>query len=396
MESGAGAGARRRPWRRGSVSAPRSRCGSIRTSIRRRTPTSRPACRSRSSAWASTEARRLYVLAASDPALDVKGVAMHIGSQITDGGAVPRRHPSRPGARFATCGRQGIRDPATSTWAAGWASSTTTRSRPHPDAYGAAVKRALRCFEGEVLLEPGRVLVGQRRRARHARPLPQEERPPRVRGGRRRHERPGAARAVRRPPRHRARRQAVRRSGPSATWSARSASPPTSWRSSRRLPEVTRGDLLCVRSAGAYGFAMSSNYNARPRAAEVLVDGDMAYLVRQRESWPDLVRGERARPPGRRFGRAPRVGLDSSESPTSPLQGDSHALPRFAGRHRHADEGRSRRPARAPRAGRVAASPRAPTASCLAAPPARASRSPPRSGWRSCAPWSRRRAGGCR
>jgi diaminopimelate decarboxylase len=76
----------------------------------------------------------------------------------------------------------------------------------------------------------------------------------------------------------------------------------------RRLPLPDRGDLLCVRSAGAYGFAMASNYNARPRPAEVLVDGDTAYLVRRREAWPDLVRGEKARPPGRRFPPRHRIG----------------------------------------------------------------------------------------
>ena len=53
--------------------------------------------------------------------------------------------------------------------------------------------------------------------------------------------------------------------------------------------------------AGAYGFAMSSNYNSRPRAAEVLVDGDAAALARARETYPDLVRGEAARPRPRRF-----------------------------------------------------------------------------------------------
>jgi diaminopimelate decarboxylase len=52
------------------------------------------------------------------------------------------------------------------------------------------------------------------------------------------------------------------------------------------------GDLLAVRSAGAYGFVMSSNYNARPRAAEVLVDGERFGLVRERETHEDLVRGE--------------------------------------------------------------------------------------------------------
>jgi diaminopimelate decarboxylase len=61
----------------------------------------------------------------------------------------------------------------------------------------------------------------------------------------------------------------------------------------RPLPEVERGDLLCVRSAGAYGFSMSSNYNGRPRAAEVLVRGDRYAIVRQRESYEDLIRGER-------------------------------------------------------------------------------------------------------
>lgn len=58
------------------------------------------------------------------------------------------------------------------------------------------------------------------------------------------------------------------------------------------LPEVSRGDVLAVFSAGAYGFSMSSNYNARPRAAEVLVDGSRATLARRRETYEDLVRLE--------------------------------------------------------------------------------------------------------
>jgi diaminopimelate decarboxylase len=63
-----------------------------------------------------------------------------------------------------------------------------------------------------------------------------------------------------------------------------------------RALAVEPGDLLVVRSAGAYGFTMSSNYNSRPRAAEVLVDGDRSYLVRQREQWQDLWRGEQLVP----------------------------------------------------------------------------------------------------
>lgn len=60
----------------------------------------------------------------------------------------------------------------------------------------------------------------------------------------------------------------------------------------RGLPQTLPGELLAVRSAGAYGFVMSSNYNSRPRAAEVLVDGRTYHVVRARESLADLVRGE--------------------------------------------------------------------------------------------------------
>lgn len=51
-------------------------------------------------------------------------------------------------------------------------------------------------------------------------------------------------------------------------------------------------DLLAVMSAGAYGFSMSSNYNSRGRAAEIIVDGDQAYVVRERETLEDMLRGE--------------------------------------------------------------------------------------------------------
>jgi diaminopimelate decarboxylase len=60
----------------------------------------------------------------------------------------------------------------------------------------------------------------------------------------------------------------------------------------RALPPMKRGDLLATFSAGAYGMAMSSNYNGRPRAAEVLVDGAGSKLIRRRETFEDLVRPE--------------------------------------------------------------------------------------------------------
>ena len=63
-----------------------------------------------------------------------------------------------------------------------------------------------------------------------------------------------------------------------------------------RALAVEEGDLLAVMSAGAYGFCMSSNYNSRPRAAEVLVDGDRAHLVRERETSQALFAGESVLP----------------------------------------------------------------------------------------------------
>jgi len=60
----------------------------------------------------------------------------------------------------------------------------------------------------------------------------------------------------------------------------------------RMIPKPQKGELLAILSAGAYGFVMSSNYNSRPRPAEILVNGKNSYLIRQRECYEDLVRGE--------------------------------------------------------------------------------------------------------
>ncbi len=59
---------------------------------------------------------------------------------------------------------------------------------------------------------------------------------------------------------------------------------------------IRAGDLLAVRSSGAYGFTMSSNYNSRPRAAEVMVDGDQFHLIRERETIESLYAGEKLLP----------------------------------------------------------------------------------------------------
>ena len=60
----------------------------------------------------------------------------------------------------------------------------------------------------------------------------------------------------------------------------------------REMPELHEGGLLAIMSAGAYGFVMASNYNSRPLSAEALVRGDQFALIRKRQAWEDLVRGE--------------------------------------------------------------------------------------------------------
>jgi diaminopimelate decarboxylase len=60
----------------------------------------------------------------------------------------------------------------------------------------------------------------------------------------------------------------------------------------RSLPPVKPGDMLALQTAGAYGFVLSSNYNSRPRVAELLVSGSTVHLARQRETWASLIEGE--------------------------------------------------------------------------------------------------------
>ena len=65
------------------------------------------------------------------------------------------------------------------------------------------------------------------------------------------------------------------------------------WIGRDRTLQIKQGDLLAVMSAGAYCMSMASNYNTRGRAAEILVDGDSAHLIRQRESSQDQMRMEK-------------------------------------------------------------------------------------------------------
>jgi diaminopimelate decarboxylase len=250
------------------------------------------------------DARRLYALAAKDDALEVRGVACHIGSQITS--VRPFLDAiARVLALAKDLARQGIAIGHLDV-GGGLGITYSDEEPPHPDEYGAAIAKALARFPGEILLEPGRVLVGNagvlatrvlhvKRSGRKVFVVVDAAMNDLVRpsyyGAHHEIEPAGA-------PRPGAREIVCDVVGPICESSDFLAK-------KRRMPEPVPGDLLVVRSAGAYGFTMSSNYNTRPRAAEVLVDGAEAHVARRRETWADLVRGEAPLPRAPRGRRGP-------------------------------------------------------------------------------------------
>jgi diaminopimelate decarboxylase len=249
------------------------------------------------------DARRLYALAARDPALELRGVACHIGSQIST--LRPFRDAvARLLALVADLRKAGIQLRHLDVGGGLGIPYEEGRQPPDPAAYGKVLKRALGRFDGQVLLEPGRVLVGNagvlvtrvlyvKRSGRKTFVVVDAAMNDLIRPalyGAHHEIEPVDA------PRRGAKRILCDVVGPvceSTDFLARG----------RRLVEPRPGELLAVRSAGAYAFAMSSNYNARPRAAEVLVEGDRARLARRRETWADLVRGEDPAAPAERIRR---------------------------------------------------------------------------------------------
>ena len=143
-------------------------------------------------------------------------------------------------------------------------------------------------------LEPGRFLVGQRGRAAHRGAVPEALGRQGVRRGGRGDERPGASQPLPGLPRDRGARGAASARRCAPTWWGRSARPATSSRSTATLPDVAAGDRLAVLGAGAYGFVMASNYNSRPRPAEVVVDGDRWWVARPRETYVERPVSRRA------------------------------------------------------------------------------------------------------
>ncbi len=257
-------------------------------------------------------AETLYRRAAAQPGLRVVGIDCHIGSQLTSLGpfidALDRvllladrlAEQGIPIEHLDLGGGLGIR--------------YTDEEPPLPDAYAAALSERLGERSFEVILEPGRAIAGNAgvllTRVEYLKPTP-THRFAIV---------DAAMNDLLRPALYGAEQEIVPVQRPSAEGSAEHLSEPSraslgeqAWAAElveivgpvcetgdflgrgRRLA-LAEGDLLAIRGSGAYGFSMSSNYNSRPRVAEVMVDGQQVHLVRRREAISELFAGEEVLP----------------------------------------------------------------------------------------------------
>ena len=242
-------------------------------------------------------ARELYARAAAEKWLEVAGVSVHIGSQITTvdpfGAAMERVAELIRGLRAD--GHQIRYVDAGGGLGISYDQLALPEFPAHAARYAAAVTAPLRALGVHLLLEPGRSIVGPagalvvrvlyRKSNDHKRFLVVD----------------GAMNDLIRPALYGAYHEIVpvRSPEPSVAGSpdvydvvGPICETGDFFARDRGMPPVEEGDLLAILDAGAYGLSISSNYNTRPRPAEVLVDGAKVRVIRRREKFGDLVRQE--------------------------------------------------------------------------------------------------------
>jgi diaminopimelate decarboxylase len=242
------------------------------------------------------DAERLYAEAADCEWLEPAGVSVHIGSQIMSEAPfaesmalvaelVARLQSAGHRIRYVDAGG-GLGVPYTT-------GEDEDNFRERAKLYARALMAPLRGLKLHLLLEPGRAIVAP------AGALLTRVVYVKQNGARRFAIVDAAMNDLIRPSLYGAHHEIV-----PAAW--RNGSPPTNYdvagpvcetgdffARDRKLPEVREGDLLAILDAGAYGMSLASNYNTRPRAAEVLVEGNKARVIRRRERVEDLLRDER-------------------------------------------------------------------------------------------------------
>ena len=239
------------------------------------------------------QAKGIYLGAAGNRWLDAYGVSVHIGSQIRSaapfGAAMERVHKLVAQLRGEGIVLKAI--DAGGGLGIDYDGGVFDAAAKVAE-YTAAIEHALKGFEGKLLLEPGRFLVAQAG-ALLTRVLQVK------RNGKKTFVITDAAmNDLIRPALYQAHHEIVPvRPRAGRPWTVDVVGPVCEtgdfFARDRKLAPVQPGDLVALLDAGAYGMAQSSNYNSRPRAAEVLVDGKRAKLVRRRETVQDLLGPER-------------------------------------------------------------------------------------------------------
>jgi len=234
------------------------------------------------------EALRVYLAARELPNIMIKGVSCHIGSQLTKVSPFVESLGKLKGF-IAQLAGQGITITHLDL-GGGLGIRYNDEEPPEPDEYARAIKKELADLDCTLILEPGRVLVGNAG-VLVTRVLYTKAGLKKfiiVDAGMNDLARPSlydAFHLIQAVERHGLEREVADVVGPiceTGDFLARD----------RPMPKVAAGDLLAVMSAGAYGFSMSSNYNSRPRVAEVLVHGEGFHLIRGRETNDILIQGE--------------------------------------------------------------------------------------------------------
>ena len=234
------------------------------------------------------EAKQLYARIRQMPEIEIVGVACHIGSQITE---------IQPFYEALAAIRQFILDLRAEgitlkylDFGGGLGISYQGEDPPSPATYAASIIEATRDLDLTLVLEPGRVIAGNAGVLLTRVLLKKNQGEKRfviVDAGMNDLIRPALYGSQHQiwPVRETSSHEVADVVGPvceSADFIAQQ----------RDIPLLARGDLLAIMSAGAYGFSLSSNYNSRPRVAEVLVQGNHYSVIRKRETYEDLVRLE--------------------------------------------------------------------------------------------------------
>lgn len=234
------------------------------------------------------EARELYRSARALSHIDIVGVQCHIGSQIVD--ITPFQEALASLREFVLELKGDGLSLKYLDFGGGLGISYSNEEPPSPASYGAAVAEATRDLGLTIVLEPGRVIVGNAGVLLSRVILKKQQGSKKflvMDAGMNDLIRPALYGSHHQlwPVRATDRKETADVVGPvceSADFIAKD----------REVAALETGELLAVMTAGAYGFSLSSNYNSRPRAAEILVSGDSYRIIRKRETYDDLVRLE--------------------------------------------------------------------------------------------------------